>query len=253
MDAQPFSLAGQIALITGGTRGIGYGIASEMMRAGAKVIITGRSQEGVDDAVKQLGENAIGYVADVTEKSSHAPFIAKVESEVGPIDTLVNNAGRHGKMPSLEMDDEQFAAILDTNLHAIFSLTKAVLPGMMKRGSGSVINISSMSALFGLPQVAAYSASKTALLGLTRTLASEYSASGVRINAIAPGFIESKMFREIMDKDPAREQKILGRTPMNRLGHANEIGHAAVFLAADASAFISGICLPVDGGAAIGF
>jgi gluconate 5-dehydrogenase len=124
---------------------------------------------------------------------------------------------------------------------------------MLKRGTGSVINISSMSALFGLPQVSAYSSSKTALLGLTRTLAAEYSGQGVRFNCIAPGFIESKMFREIMDKDPARERKILERTPAGRVGTAEEIGYAAVFLAADASQFITGICLPVDGGAAIGF
>ena len=124
---------------------------------------------------------------------------------------------------------------------------------MIDRNQGSIINISSMSALFGLPQVAAYSSSKTALLGLTRSLTAEYSGNGIRFNCIAPGFIESKMFRDIMTADPAREQKILDRTPMKRVGSPEEIGHAAVFLASDASAFITGVCLPVDGGAAIGF
>lgn len=252
MDA-PFSLNGKIALITGGSRGIGYGIAEQYIRQGARVIITATSEATLRPALDALGEACSGHVQDVTQKGEHPDFIARLEQEVGQIDILVNNAGRHGKLPSLECSDEQFAAIVDTNLHSIFSLTKAVLPGMLQRGSGSVINISSMSALFGLPQVSAYSSSKTALLGLTRTLAAEYSGAGVRFNCIAPGFIESKMFREIMQRDPARERKILDRTPMRRVGTAEEIGHAAVFLAADASKFITGICLPVDGGAAIGF
>lgn len=248
-----YSLEGKTVLVTGAARGIGFGIAEECLKQGAKVVITDLCEDALAEAKQQLGDNCFTYVNDVTDKANHAPFIAQIESEVGPIDALVNNAGRHGKKPSLECSDEEFAAILDTNLHSIFSLIKAVLPGMMERGRGSIINISSMSAIFGLPQVPAYSSSKTALLGLTRTLTAEYSGSGVRFNSIAPGFIESKMFRAIMDKDPAREQKILDRTPLKRVGTAQEIGYAAAFLASDASQFITGTCLPVDGGAAIGF
>lgn len=248
-----YSLRGKVALVTGAARGIGFGIAQELIQQGARVAITDLSEEALAEAKAELGDACFTYVNDVTKKELHAELIAKVEQEVGPVDVLVNNAGRHGKKPSLECSDEEFAAILDTNLHSIFSLIKAVLPGMMERGNGSIINISSMSALFGLPQVAGYSSSKTALLGLTRTLTAEYSGSGVRFNCIAPGFIESKMFRAIMDADPAREQKILDRTPLNRVGTAQEIGHAAAFLASDAARFITGTCLPVDGGAAIGF
>jgi len=124
---------------------------------------------------------------------------------------------------------------------------------MIPNKNGSIINISSMSAIFGLTEVVAYSSSKTALLGLTRTLASEYSHHGIRINAIAPGFIESKMFLDIMEKDPARKAKILDRTPSKRFGQPSDIGKAAGFLASDASAFITGVCLPVDGGNSIGF
>ncbi len=250
---QLYSLEGRVALITGAARGIGLGIAREFISLGARVAITDLREETLASAKAALGPKCFTFVNDVTLKDQHADLVAQVEREVGAVDILVNNAGRHGKRPSLECSNEEFAAILDTNLHSIFSLIKAVLPGMMERGKGSIINISSMSALFGLPQVAAYSSSKTALLGLTRTLTAEYSGSGVRFNCIAPGFIESQMFRAIMEKDPAREQKILDRTPMQRVGVPEEIGHAAAFLASDASAFITGVCLPVDGGAAIGF
>jgi gluconate 5-dehydrogenase len=249
----PFLLNDTLALITGGSRGIGYGIAEAFLKQGARVVITGTRADTLEAAAEALGENCFAYVQDVTHKAEHSALIERIEEEVGSIDILVNNAGMHGKLPSMECSDEQFAKIVDTNLHSVFSLTKAVLPGMLERGAGSVINISSMSALFGLPQVSAYSSSKTALLGLTRTLSAEYAGQGVRFNCIAPGFIESKMFREIMDRDPARERKILDRTPMGRVGTAQEIGHAAVFLASPASEFITGVCLPVDGGASIGF
>ena len=248
-----YALENKVALITGAARGIGFGIAKEMVGLGARVAITDLSEEALAEAQAELGAGCFTYVNDVTRKEEHAALVSQVEQDIGPIDVLVNNAGRHGKKPSLECSNTEFEGILDTNLHSIFSLIKAVLPRMMERGKGSVINISSMAALFGLPQVAAYSSSKTALLGLTRTLTAEYSESGVRFNCIAPGFIESKMFREIMDKDPARERKILDRTPLKRVGTPEEIGYAAAFLAADASKFITGICLPVDGGAAIGF
>ena len=248
-----YSLKGKLALITGATRGIGFGIAQSYIHSGAKVIITGRTEKSLAEAKEKLGENCYAYVNNVTDKDQHQAFINQVEKEVGAIDVLVNNAGQHGKKPSLECSNAEFAGVLDTNLHSIFSLIKAVLPSMIEREQGSIINISSMAALFGLPQVAAYSSSKTALLGLTRTLTAEYSGNGIRFNCIAPGFRESKMFRDIMTADPAREQKILDRTPMKRVGSPEEIGHAAVFLASDASAFITGTCLHVDGGAAIGF
>jgi gluconate 5-dehydrogenase len=248
-----YSLEGKVALITGAARGIGLGIAREFLQQGARVAITDLCGETLSEVKAELGDALFTYVNDVTEKESHVHLIAQIEQDIGPLDILVNNAGRHGKKPSLECPAEEFAAILDTNLHSIFSLIKAVLPGMLEREKGSIINISSMSAIFGLPQVSAYSSSKTALLGLTRTLTAEYSESGVRFNCIAPGFIESKMFRAIMDTDPAREHKILDRTPLKRVGTAQEVGYAAAFLASDAAEFITGVCLPVDGGAAIGF
>ncbi|OVE75883.1 hypothetical protein BVX97_03495 [bacterium E08(2017)] len=248
-----FSLKGKSALVTGAARGIGLGIAKEMIGQGARVAITDLNAEALEEAKAELGDSCFIRVNDVTHKEGHADLVANIEQEIGPLDVLVNNAGRHGKKPSLECSDEEFRAIIDTNLLSIYSLIRAVLPGMIERGGGSIINISSMAAIFGIPQVVAYSSSKTALLGLTRTLTAEYSGSGVRFNCIAPGFIETEMFRAAMEADPEREKKVLSRTPLNRVGTVKEIGYAAAFLASDASEFITGACLPVDGGCAIGF
>lgn len=248
-----FDLTNKVALITGGGSGIGFGIARQFIHSGAKVVITGRNPEKLQAARNELGENCFVIQNDVTEKNSHPALIRRIEKEIGALDILVNNAGMHSKISSLEANDEAFQQVIDINLNSVFALSREVLKKMVPRGKGTIINISSMSALYGLPQIAAYSSSKTALLGLTRSLASEFSYSGVRINAIAPGFIESEMLNKVMKKDPERKQKVLGRTPMRRFGTPDEIGHSAVFLASDASKFITGICLPVDGGNAIGF
>ena len=248
-----FDLIDKVALITGGGSGIGYGIARQLIHSGAKVVITGRNLEKLKEAKNELGDNCFVIQNDVTHKNKHPYLIRQVENEIGPLDILVNNAGMHQKISSLNAEDDTFQEVIDINLNSVFSLTRAALKKMVPRGEGSVINISSMSALYGLPQIAAYSSSKTALLGLTRSLASEFSYSGVRINAIAPGFIESEMLNNVMVKDHERKQKVLERTPMRRLGTQDEIGHAAVFLASDASKFITGVCLPVDGGNSIGF
>lgn len=248
-----YSLNGKIALITGGGTGIGLGIAQEFLKQGARVVITGRREQVLKDAQAALGKNCFYRVHDVTEKETHAALIESITSETGPIDILVNNAGRHCKKPSLECDNAEFETVLNTNLSTVFSLTNACLPSMIERRSGSVINISSMAALYGIPLVSAYSCSKTALIGLARSLSAEYSQYGVRFNCIMPGFIESEMFRKAMEADPAREARILQRTPMRRTGTPEEIGYAAAFLASDASKFITGISLPVDGGNSIGF
>jgi gluconate 5-dehydrogenase len=248
-----FDLNGQIALITGGGSGIGFGIAEQMIQLGAKVVITGRSQDKLEVAKIKLGKNCFTYASDVTKKEKHGGLILNIENHIGAISILVNNAGIHCKKPSIETTDREFQSVMDTNVNSVFALTREVLKFMIPRGKGSIINISSMTALYGITQVVAYSSSKTALLGMTRALASEYSNTGVRFNAVAPGFIESKMFLDIMEKDPVRKEKILNRTPAGRFGTPSDIGKAVAFLASDAADFITGVCLPVDGGNSIGF
>ena len=248
-----FDLTGKTALITGGAAGIGMGIAGELLKLGAKVVITDLDQKKLVEAKSKLGENCFTYLNDVTQKDKHEELIQYIEETVGSLEILVNNAGKHCKKPSMDTTDEEFQSVMDVNTNSVFALTRAALKYMIPRGKGSVINISSMSALFGLTEVVAYSSSKTALLGMTRTLASEYSHTGVRFNAIAPGFITSKMFMDIMKNDPEREARILDRTPAKRFGTVEDIGKSAAFLASDASQFITGVCLPVDGGSSIGF
>lgn len=248
-----YQLTGKIALITGGAEGIGFGIARVFISLGAKVVITGRTLETLIKAKKLLGENCLIYQNDVTDKTSHRALIEFTEKEAGRLDILVNNAGKHMKKPTMEVTDEEFQSVMDINLNSVFALTRTALNGMIQRQKGSVIFISSMAAFYGLEKIIAYTSSKTALLGMTRALASEYSQTGVRFNAIAPGFIESKMLVQAMDNDPERKSKVLTRTPAGRFGKPEEIGMAAAFLASDASKFITGICLPVDGGNSIGF
>ncbi len=249
----PFNLNEKIALITGGASGLGFGIARQFVSLGARVIITGRNIDKLKRAQKQLGNTCAVIPNDVTDKKVLRELIEKVEKETGPLDILVNNAGIHDKSGSLDVSDENFQSVIDTNLNSVFSLTREALRVMVPRRRGSVIFISSMAALYGLPYVASYSSSKTALLGLMRSLSVEYSWSGVRINTIAPGFIESEMLRNAMEQDPERKRKVLERTPMKRFGTTEEIGYAAAFLASDASCFITGTCIPVDGGNSIGF
>lgn len=246
-------LKDQVVVITGGGTGIGYGIAEQMCGQGAKVVITGRTESTLKEAQKRLGENCFYIVNDVTDKKGHTELIQHIENHIGSIVTLVNNAGLHCKKPSMDITDDEFEQVMNTNTNAVFSLTREALRFMIPRKKGSVILISSMTAIYGLPQVVAYSASKSALLGIVRTLAMEYSSLGIRFNAVAPGFIESQMFREIMNKDPEREQRILKRTPAGRFGTPEDVGRAVAFLASDAASFITGICLPVDGGNSIGF
>ena len=248
-----YDLHNKVALITGGGSGIGLGIAGHFISLGAKVAITGRNISKLQNAKRALGDNCFIYGNDVTQKDLHETLVETIEKEIGPIEILVNNAGIHQKKASIEVTDAEFQMVMDTNINSVFALTRTVLKHMMPRGKGSVISISSMAALFGITQVVAYSSAKTALLGMTRSLASEYSHTGVRFNAIAPGFIETKMFLDIMEKDPMRKEKILSRTPARRFGTVEDVAYAAAFLASDGSSFITGVCLPVDGGNSIGF
>lgn len=251
--AGAFSLEGKTAFITGGGTGLGFAMADSLASAGAQVILAGRREDVLKEACRKIGKKA-GYVQfDVTETDRTESLVSALQNEYGHLDILINNAGRHCKKPFSEVTQEDLQKVLDVHILGHYALTRAVLPGMIERRDGSVIFISSMSAYLAMTQVCAYGTAKSAVLGLVKTLSGEVSEYGVRVNAIAPGFIDTPMFRQATDGDPARQQKILGHTPMARYGKPEDVGWAAVYLAAPASRFVTGVCLPVDGGCAIGF
>ena len=253
MGRDVFRLDGQLALVTGGGTGLGLGICQALTQAGARVVMTGRRQDVLRDACQQLG-SAAGYLQhDVTDLSTIPGLVQRIEEELGPLDILVNNAGNHLKRPAVETSDADLASILQTHLLGSFALSRECGRRMIGRGRGSILMIASMSALFGIPQVSAYSAAKSAMAGLTRALAVEFSPHGVRVNAIAPGWIDTMLSRKAFEGDPARKQRILDRTPMGTLGEILDVGYAAVYLSSPAARFVTGIVLPVDGGASIGF
>ena len=253
-DDSPYSLVGEIAMITGGGTGIGLGIANCMLQAGAeKVILVGRREEALAKAVAGLGDRACYTVQDIAQIAETADFHQRVINEHGAPTCIVHNAGVNVRKPSVEMSDAEFMSVFDVHVRGSLALTRAFVPAMLERRSGSIILIGSMAALMGLPNVCAYSIAKSAMHGMVYSLTSEYAPHGVRVNAILPGWIESKMALDAFEADPERRNKVFGRTPMNRLGKAEEVGHAAVFLAAPAASFVTGALLTVDGGASIGF
>jgi gluconate 5-dehydrogenase len=248
-----FRLDGKVALITGGGTGLGLGIAHSFVAAGARVVLVGRREEPLQAAVAELGELASYRACDVTRTVELGPLLEDVEQRVGPISVLVNNAGVHLKKPAAETTESEFEAVLRTHVVGAFGLTRRLIPRMVERGGGSILFTASMASLFGLPYVVAYSAAKASYLGIVRSLAAELSGAGVRVNAIAPGFIRSPMLEKALSQDEERKQRILARTPMKRFGEPDDIGWAAVYLASDAARFVTGVVLPVDGGASIGF
>jgi gluconate 5-dehydrogenase len=250
---EAFSLAGEIALITGGGSGLGLAIARCFVQAGAKVVIVGRRESVLQAAVLQLGAAAAYRVHDITQLNRAAALVDDIASAVGPISILVNNAGIHLKKPVEQTSAAEFQSVLDAHVLGAFELSRAVIPGMKQAQHGSILFMASMTALIGQPLVVAYAAAKSAYLGMMRTLASELAPAGIRVNAIAPGWIESDTLKQAMHNAPERQQKILARTPMGRFGKPDDIGWAAAYLCSPAAQFITGVVLPVDGGALIGF
>ncbi len=248
-----FRLDGEVAVITGGGSGLGLAVARCMAAAGAKVVVVGRREEPLRQACAEIGPNAAYEVADITRYDGIEALVARIAERVGPVSTLVNNAGIHLKKFAVDTPVEGFREVLETHVLAAHEMTRRVLPGMIARRHGSVIFMASMTSLIGMTQVIAYSAAKSAYVGMVRALSAEVAGDGVRVNAIAPGWIESPMLRKALTGDEARERKILARTPMGRFGDPTDIGWAAVYLASPAARFVSGTLLPVDGGAAQAF
>ncbi|MCU0374699.1 MAG: SDR family oxidoreductase [Chitinophagaceae bacterium] len=243
----------KIALVTGGGSGLGKAIAQKFTAMGILTVIAGRQATKLQVVKDELGPLCHTRVCDLNQLQTIPALIADIEAEFGRIDILVNNAGVNQKKAFTEVTDEEFQQVLTTNLCAVFALSREVVKVMLKQGSGSIINISSMAAQYGIPRVIAYTASKTAIEGITRAMAVELSPNGIRVNAIAPGFIYSDMTAKALDSDPERKAKVYGRTPMGKMGNPEDIGEAAFFLATDASKYVTGVVLPVDGGNAIGF
>lgn len=249
-----FSLKKEIALVTGGATGLGYAVCECLIEAGAKVVIVGiEPEEVLKEASIKLGENAYYRQFDVTNFTGAEALVEDISNDIGDVTILINNAGVHCKKPIEEMTEFDFQKVLDVHVMGAFSLTKALVPVMKKNKKGSIVFQASMTAFIGQPYVVAYSAAKSAYLGMTRTLASELSADGIRVNAIAPGWIDSPMLRKAIEGDDERKNKILGRTPMAKFGKPEDIGWAAVYLCSEAASFVNGVALPVDGGALIGF
>ncbi len=250
---EAFSLSGRIALVTGGGTGLGYAMSVAFLAAGAQVVITGRRGDVLQQAVATLGPGAFAFEHDVTDSPSTIGLVERVTQEIGTPTILVNNAGTYLKKPICDTTHEGFCGVLDSHIGGAFSMTRAVVPAMRREGHGSILFIASMTSLIGMPNVVAYSAAKAGYLGMVRALASELGPENIRVNAIAPGWIETPMLHHALDGEPLRKMKILSRTPQARFGSPWDIGWSAVYLSSPAGSFINGAVLPVDGGASIGF
>lgn len=242
-----------IAIVTGGASGIGLAIAEKFAKNNIFTIVIGRDATKLEAVQKIIGEKGTTIQYDLTNLQGIPALIQQIHKQYGKIDILVNNAGINQKKEFTEVTDEEFSNIIHTNVNAVFALSREVVKVMEQKGHGSIINISSMAALYGLPKVIAYTASKSAIEGMTKAMAVELSPKGIRINAIAPGFIATDMSAKALNGDLERKQKVLSRTPMEKLGEPSDIADAALFLATAASKYITGTSIRVDGGNAIGF
>lgn len=253
---QMFSLDGKVALVTGGAYGIGFAIAEAYAKAGAKIAFNCRSEEHLQKALENYQEKGIdarGYICDVTEETQIQAMLEKIETELGTVDILVNNAGIIKRIPMTEMKAEEFREVIDIDLVAPFLMAKAVLPGMIRKGGGKIINICSMMSELGRETVSAYAAAKGGLKMLTKNIASEYGQYNIQCNGIGPGYIatpQTAPLREVQ-ADGSRhpfDQFILAKTPQARWGTPQDLMGPAVFLASAASDFVNGHILYVDGG-----
>ena len=246
-------LSGRIALVTGAARGLGLAIANGLAGAGALVVLNGRDAAALQtarQALKREGGRADVVAFDVTDRQAVRDGIATLESRHGSIDILVNNAGIQRRHPVADFPPEDWDAIIATNLTAPFVVAQAVIPGMVKRGRGAIVNIASLTSELGRPTIVPYTAAKGGVRQLTRGLATELGPTGVRVNAIAPGYFVTEMNRALLD-DANFDSWVRGRTPMRRWGNPDELAGIAVFLCSDAASYITGQTIFVDGGMSI--
>ena len=248
---ESFSLKGKVALVTGASYGIGFAIASSLSAAGAKIVFNDIKQEFVDKGLasyKEAGIDAKGYVCDVTNEAQVNEMVQTIEKEVGVIDILVNNAGIIKRIPMVDMTAEEFRQVIDVDLNAPFIVAKAVIPAMIKKGHGKIINICSMMSELGRETVSAYAAAKGGLKMLTRNIASEYGGANIQCNGIGPGYIATPQTAPLREDGHPFNSFIISKTPAARWGVPEDLAGPAVFLASHASDFVNGHILYVDGG-----
>ena len=255
-DMNKFSLEGRIAWITGASYGIGFAIAEAFAAAGAKIVFNDLTPAHLESglaAYREKGIDAHGYLCDVTDEKAVQALVKQIEEEVGTIDILVNNAGIIKRVPMLDMSAEDFRKVVDVDLNAPFICAKAVLPGMIKKGHGKIINICSMMSELGRETVSAYAAAKGGLKMLTRNICSEYGEYNIQCNGIGPGYIATPQTAPLRERQPDGsrhpfDQFIVAKTPAARWGTTEDLMGPALFLASDASDFVNGHILYVDGG-----
>lgn len=252
--AKWYDLTGRVAIVTGGSTGLGLAITRCLVSAGAKVcVVSFEAPEQAADALAEFGDRAAFYQFDITDTDNAQALVDRIVQEQGRIDILINNAGNHCKKFIWDMTVEDYKRVLDVHLVGSFAMTKAVVPYMKEQKYGRIVFQASMTSYIGQPQVAGYSTAKAGFLGMIHTLTAELAEYGVTVNAIAPGWIDTPMFHKATDNDPPRLAKIMGRIPAKTVGDPMDVGMCAAFLCSDAARYISGSCIPVDGGALIGF
>ena len=250
MSATALPLSGRVAVVTGGTSGIGLALVRGLAEAGADVVPVSRRREQVDAAAAEVearGRRSARVVVDVSDRQSLDAALHYVVNELGHADILVNCAGITKRTPTIDVSDQEWSSIIDTNLTGTWRACQVFGQHMLERGYGRIINIASLASFVGLFEVAAYTASKAAVAGLTRALAVEWGARGVNVNAIAPGVFRTALNSALLD-GTARGREFLLRTPLQRFGRVEELAGACVFLASEAASFINGEVLAVDGG-----
>ncbi len=248
--ANLLSLDGKVAVVTGGTSGIGRAMSLGLAEAGANVVATARRPQQVEEtaaAIEKLGRKTLRIASDVCDRKSLETLLAETVKSLGKVDILINCAGRIKRTPTISVTEEEWNGILDTNLTGTLRACQVFGAHMLERGYGRIINIASLNSFVALHEVAAYAASKAAVMSLTRSLAVEWSRKGITVNAIAPGVFRTELNANLLDSTP-RGQELLMRTPMGRFGKTEELIGAAIYLASDAASFVTGETLVVDGG-----
>ncbi len=245
-----YGLEGKRALVTGGGTGIGKAIATCLAQSGAAVTIAGRRADVLDAAAQEVGHDCQSIALDITDMTA----LAKAEAELGTVDILINNAGNTLKTAFEDQTIEEFDQVFDVHVRGALELSRLVIRRMLADGrTGNIQFLSSMTAFIGQPMVSGYTISKTAINGVVRGLASEFAARSIRVNGVAPGWIDTDIFRKATQGDPARKDKIMSRIPMGHLGQTEDIGWCCAFLASPAAKYINGQVVLVDGGGATGF